>query len=73
MPYDDDILKIFGLNVKYERLKLSLTQAKFAELLDVHEKHVCKIETGNQNVTLKTLSKIAKALNTSESNLLTRR
>ena len=50
-----DILKIFGLNVKIERLKLGYTQAKLAELLNIHEKHVCKLETGHQNVTLKTL------------------
>lgn len=69
----NDILKVFGLNVKYERLKHNLTQEQLAEILEVHEKHICKIETGNQNVTLKTLSKIANALNTNESNLLERR
>ncbi len=69
---NNDILKVFGLNVKYERLKLNLTQAQLAEILEVHEKHVCKIETGRQNVTLKTISKIANALNTNESNLLRR-
>ena len=67
---EDNILKIFGLNVKIERLRLGLTQSQLAEILDVHEKHICKIETGHQNVTLKTLSKIAKALKVDESALL---
>lgn len=58
-----DILKTFGLNVKFERIKQGLTQAQLAELIDVHEKHICKIETGHQNITLKTLNKIATALN----------
>lgn len=67
---DNKILKIFGFNVKVERMKQGLTQAQFAEKLNVHEKHICKIETGKQNVTLKTLSKIAAILNINESKLL---
>lgn len=69
----NEILKVFGLNVKIERLQLGLTQSQLAEKLDMHEKHICKIETGHQNVTIKTLSKIAAALETDESVLLERR
>lgn len=65
-----DILKTFGLNVKFERMKQGLTQAQLAELIDVHEKHICKIETGHQNITLKTLNKIASALNIEWATLL---
>ncbi len=53
-----------------ERIRLGLTQSQLAERLEVHEKHICKIETGHQNVTIKTLSKIAKALETDECTLL---
>lgn len=67
-----DILKVFGLNVKIKRLKVGYTQAQLAEILNVHEKHICKIETGHQNVTLKTLNKIAQALDTDEQALLDR-
>lgn len=67
---NDDILKTFGLNVKIERLKMGITQAQLAELLNFHEKHICKIETGHQNVTIKTLSKIAQALKVDENILL---
>jgi len=70
---EKDILKIFGLNVKLERLKMGYTQAQLAEILDMHEKHICKIETGHQNVTIKTLSKIAKALQVDENILLENR
>lgn len=66
----EDLLKIFGFNVKVERMKKGLTQAQFAEILNVHEKHICKIETGKQNVTLKTLAKIADALGVKESVLI---
>lgn len=67
---NNDLLKIFGINVKRERLRLGYTQEEFAEILNFHEKHISKIETGHQNVTLKTLSKIAKALDVEESVLL---
>ena len=67
---EEKLLKIFGLNMKMARMKLGLTQAQLAEKLNVHEKHICKLETGKQNVTLKTLSKISNVLNVSESYLL---
>ena len=70
---DVKLLKIFGFNTKVERMKQGLTQAQLAEILNVHEKHICKIETGKQNVTLKTLNKIANALNVKESFLLEER
>lgn len=66
----DNVLKVFGFNLKVERMKRGLTQAQLAELLGVHEKHICKIETGRQNVTLKTLDKIACVLHIKNSSLL---
>lgn len=66
---EDEILKVFGFNTKVERMKLGLTQAQLAEKLNIHEKHICKIETGKQNVTLKTIAKIANALGIEEINL----
>ena len=65
-----NLLKIFGVNVKIERLKLGYTQEQLAEILNMHEKHISKIETGKQNVTLKTLSQIANALRVQEYILL---
>lgn len=59
-----DILKKFGLNVKFARMKQGLTQAELAELLEVHEKYISRIETGKQNVTLKSIEKLADALKT---------
>ncbi len=67
---DDNILKVFGFNLKVLRMKKGLTQFQLAEKLNVHEKHICKVETGKQNVTLKTLEKIAKALDVEPSVLL---
>lgn len=67
---EDKLLKIVGFNIKIERMKQMLTQAQLAEILNVHEKHICKIETGKQNMTLKTLDKIALALNVDAYTLL---
>ena len=60
---DKEFMKKFGMNLKIQRLKRGYTQEKFAEIVDMHEKHIGKIETGNQNVTLKTVNKLANALN----------
>ena len=39
-----------------------LSQAKLAEMADVHEKHISKIETGRFNPNFETLNKILAAL-----------
>ena len=52
-----------ALNVRVERTIKRLTQAQLAELIDVHEKYIGKIEAGKQNITVKTLNKLANALN----------
>lgn len=57
-----DLLKKVAFNIKIERMKRNLTQSQLAEMINVHEKYIGKIETGRQNLTLKTLFKIAKAL-----------
>lgn len=60
---DKELFNLIGLNVRVERTIKQLTQAQLAEKIDVHEKYIGKIETGKQNVTVRTLNKIAQALN----------
>ena len=60
---DQEIFNLIGLNVRVERTLKRLTQAQLAELIEVHEKYIGKIESGKQNITIKTLNKIANALN----------
>ena len=67
---DQEIFNLIGLNVRVERTIKRLTQEQLAELIDVHEKYIGKIESGKQNVTIKTLNKIANALNISILKLL---
>ena len=57
-----EIFNLIGLNIRVERTRKRLTQAQLAELIEVHEKYIGKIEAGKQNITLKTLNKIANAL-----------
>lgn len=60
---DTELLNRIGLNIKVERTIKKLTQAQLAEKVEVHEKYIGKIESGKQNITVKTLNKIANALN----------
>ena len=70
---DKELFNLVGLNIRVERTIKQLTQAQLAEKIDVHEKYIGKIETGKQNVTIKTLNKIACALNISITKLLEKR
>ncbi len=60
---DNELFSRIALNVRVERTIKRLTQAQLAELIDVHEKYIGKIENGKQNITIKTLNKLANALN----------
>lgn len=53
----------FGKKLKQIRLARGFSQAKLAEMADVHEKHISKIETGRFHPNFDTLNKILKALN----------
>lgn len=59
---DLEILKKLAFNIKVERMRKGLTQAQLAERIEVHEKYIGKIETGKQNITIKTLSRLADVL-----------
>ncbi len=70
---DKELFDRIAFNIKVERTIKRLTQAKLAELIDVHEKYIGVIEAGKQNITLKTLNKIANALNIDISKLFEKR
>lgn len=60
---DKNLFFTIAHNIKIERAIKCLTQAQLAELIGVHEKYVGRIEAGKQNITLKTLNRIANSLN----------
>lgn len=59
---ESDTLKKIAFNIKVERMRKNLTQFQLAEMIEVHEKYIGKIESGKQNLTIKTLIKLANAL-----------
>ena len=61
---EQEILEKIAFNIKIARMKKHLTQFQLAEKIDAHEKYICKIETGKQNITIKTLIKLSLALDT---------
>ncbi|GEM_PF-417124 len=65
-----EILKIFGENVRKERLKQNLSQEEFAERADFHRTYIGMIERAERNITLVNLERIAKALELDIADLL---
>ncbi len=74
MTTNKDLLRqylLFSNNVKNIRRKKNLTQEELAELSDLSISYVKQIESckGFKNLTLTTMLKISKALDTTISNL----
>ena len=63
-------LRIFGENVRRQRVALGMTQARLAELIDIDIRNVRKIEAGETNVLITTATRIRKALNCSADKLV---
>lgn len=57
-----DTLKVLGRNIKQYRTRLGMTQADLAEKSNVYRSHLAGIETGSANPSVKTLEKLAIAL-----------
>ena len=54
--------KNIGLNIKFYRQHMGLTQAQLSEKMGMDIRYLSDIERGNKNITLKTLYKIAQTL-----------
>lgn len=67
---ENDTLKKIAFNIKIERMRKNLTQFQLAEMIEVHEKYIGRIESGKQNLTIKTLIKLANALSVKLSKLV---
>ena len=65
----EELLKNFGLKVKFIRIKKGISQANLAELLGVNDYYISNIECGKRNITLGTINKIANALDIDVSKL----
>ena len=65
-----DITTKFGEKIKRIRLSKKMSQGDLAKKLDVGPAYVSKIERGIQNVSLRGIEKLAKALCVSPDQLL---
>ena len=63
-------LKELGDNIRRERMAQGLSQQRLAELADLNIRNVQRIEAGEIDVLLSTISRIRKALNTQWQKLL---
>ena len=57
---DNNLLKIFGINVKIERIKRGFSQEQVAEALDVSSVYLSNVELGKHNVSLTNAYKFAQ-------------
>ncbi len=62
----------FGANVRRERTLQGMTQARLAELVDLNIRNLQKIEAGETNVLVTTVTRIRRALNCSADKLIPR-
>lgn len=69
MKTDQDILIQFGSSVQQRRKQMNISQEKLAELAGLHRTYIGMIERAEKNITLININKIAKALNTTISEL----
>jgi transcriptional regulator with XRE-family HTH domain len=65
-------LKIFGANVRRERVATGLTQEKLAEKADLNIRTLQSIEAGQLNILVTTTMRLQEALDCSWENLFRR-
>lgn len=58
------IYRVLGERIRTEREKAELSQEKLAEKADLNRNYIGEIERAEKKITLETLWKIAKVLNT---------
>jgi len=64
------IVERFGASVRKLRFRLGLSQEALAERADLHRTYIADIERGARNVTLRSIDRLAKALEVSTADLL---
>lgn len=64
-----DIEKLFGKRLKEIRKQRGLSQAQLAEMLNVDEKYISRLETSTSTPSFSMLIKISNALNVDLQNL----
>lgn len=68
---NNEILILFGRNVRNHRKSQNLSQEELAEKASLHRTYIGMVERAEKNITLVNIEKIAKALNIDITKLLT--
>jgi DNA-binding XRE family transcriptional regulator len=71
-PAEDDLLAIFGENLRRARLAADLSQVELASQTGLTQQYLSLIEAGQKNVTLRTMMTLAKVLGQDVSTMLQR-
>ncbi len=66
----NQLVKIFGKNLKKVRNEKGLSQEELAFIVNLDRTYIGRIERGERNISLSTAEKIANALNVSIDKLL---
>lgn len=62
VPSKPSYLKVLSEQIRAQRKKAGMTQEKLAEKADLHHNFIGEVERGNQDISLGSLVKIARAL-----------
>ena len=62
MKNSSEILQIFAMNVRINRILQGISQEKLAERAGLHRTYIGMVERAEKNITLKNVAKIASAL-----------
>lgn len=66
----EDLRPAFGRRIRERRVKLGLSQEQVAERAELHWTFVSGVERGVRNPSLNTIGRLARALDTTPSELL---
>jgi transcriptional regulator with XRE-family HTH domain len=61
-PVPDDSRRVFGANLRAARMKAGLTQSQLAERTGLTQQYVSLVEAGHQNITIDTMTALARAV-----------
>lgn len=67
---EKSLMKVFGKNLRHQRLEKGFTQEQLGELAKVNYKYIGEIERGEKNPTAVVIYKLSKALGISVSEIL---
>lgn len=70
MNTENRLLLIISNNIRKLRKAQGLSQEALSELSNLHRTYIGAVERAERNITVNSLDKIAKALNTDAKNLL---